>query len=52
MTDMLTNTVNQTAGFRSRSRPESEYLAGAGAVTLARLHHKYFLNNSFKIYGT
>ena len=42
------------AGFRSRSRPEPGYLAGAGAVTLARLrlHLKYLLNNSCKIYGT
>ena len=31
-------------GFRSRSRPETGYLAGAGAVTLVRLqlHLKYF----------
>ena len=42
------------AGFRSRSRPEPGYLAGAGAVTLARLrlHLKYLLNNSCKIHGT
>ena len=33
---------------------EPGYLAGAGAVTLAglRLHRKYLLNNSCKIYGT
>ena len=32
--------------------PESEYLAGAGAVTLARLllHLKYLFNNSNKLY--
>ena len=43
------------AGFRSRSRgiwlePEPGYLAGAGAVTLARLHLKYLFNNSRKLH--
>ena len=46
------------SGFRSRSRPEPGYLAGAraGAFTLAqlrlRLHLKYLFNNSQKCYGT
>ena len=44
------------AVFRSRSRPEPEpeYLAGAGAVSLARLwlHLKYLFNNSRKLHGT
>ena len=46
--------VYRTAGFQSRSRPEPGYLAGAGAVTLARLrlHLKYLFNNSCKLYGT
>ena len=36
------------------SEPEPEYMAEAGAVTLARLwlHLKYLLNNSRKLYGT
>ena len=40
--------------IRSRSHPEPEYLAGAGAVTLARLrlHLKYLFNKSRKLYGT
>ena len=47
------------AGFWSRSlsepeQPEPGYLAGAGAITLARLrfHLKYLFNNSLKLYGT
>ena len=32
--------------------PELGYLAGAGSVTLARLHLKYLFNNSRKLYGT
>ena len=40
------------AGFRSRSRPEPGYLAGAGAVTLARLLIVYLFNNSRKLNGT
>ena len=41
-------------GFWSRSRLEPGYLAGAGAITLARLwlHLKYLFNNSRKLYGT
>ena len=36
------------------SEPEPGYLAGAGAVTLARLrlHLKYLFNNSRKLHGT
>ena len=39
---------------RSRSRPEPGYLAGAGAVILARLrlNLKYLFNNSRKLNGT
>ena len=41
-------------GFRSQSHPEPGYLAGAGAVTLARLrlHLEYLFNNSRKLHGT
>ena len=41
-------------GFWSWSHQELGYLAGAGAVTLARprLHLKYLFNNSRKLHGT
>ena len=41
-------------GFRSWSCPELGYLAGAGAVTLARLrlYLEYLFNNSRKLHGT
>ena len=41
-------------GFGAGAAQSRGYLAGAGAVTLARLrlHFKYLLNNSCKIYGT
>ena len=47
-------TYTKKAGFRSQSRPEPGYLAGARAVTLARLrlHLDYLFNNSRKLYGT
>ena len=50
--------LSNSPGFRSRnwsrSRPEPGYLAGAGAVTLARLrlHLKYLFNNSRKLHRT
>ena len=53
--DSLTSVVGLPGEIYLQNRvPEPGYLAGAGAVTLARLrlHLLYFLNNSCKIFGT
>ena len=47
---MMTDLVYQQSGFRRQSRPEPGYLAGAGAVTLAKLHLKNLFNNSRKLH--